>query len=596
VKTPVLVGRTDDRTDVETKLNDGVTLLRLKEAAIQKYAADRGLKAVRPVMLVVAQTIAEADEFGEVLTSTEFHGGEFADAVLVVHSDAPDEVLDKLATVEAPDSNVRIIISVGMLNVGWDVKSVYVIASMRASVSEILTEQTLGRGLRLPFGEYTGIEILDTLEVLAHERYEDLLKRTGVLNESFIDRKTRAVLRRNAQGDLVAISQTIEIPSKLSDLLAKPEPDEGGDHAGAGDAAGGSPDESGVAGVISIEARAATATETVERLRQTWLPREGMAQIDIPRLVMRQVESSFSLADITDFEPFRRLGEALAANPDDELRRTTISAKLVVGPDGLRRTELITATAVDRVQSQGALLPLDEARTRLADIVLASPVVPGRKKERQAIEPLLDAFVGGLGAKADALLSAYFDRAAARLVREVTEQHRRYTAKPSYDEVVEIVALDAGRTTARAPSADRKGRFTKNEPYEGWTRSVYPVEWFDSSTERHIANIADDSEQVICWTRLHRDDLAILWNSEGRQYNADFVVVEQDGTHWVVEAKMDKEMTSAEVQAKREAAKRWVSHVNASGKFEHKWRYLLASETDVADAKGSWEALKGLGS
>ncbi len=41
---------------------------------------------------------------------------------------------------------------------------------MRSSVSEILTEQTLGRGMRLPFGRYTGIEILDTLEVVAHER------------------------------------------------------------------------------------------------------------------------------------------------------------------------------------------------------------------------------------------------------------------------------------------------------------------------------------------------------------------------------------------------------------------------------------------
>ena len=63
-----------------------------------------------------------------------------------------------------------------MLKEGWDVRNVYVIASMRSSVSEILTEQTLGRGMRLPFGAYTGIEILDTLEVVAHERYEELLE------------------------------------------------------------------------------------------------------------------------------------------------------------------------------------------------------------------------------------------------------------------------------------------------------------------------------------------------------------------------------------------------------------------------------------
>ena len=44
------------------------------------------------------------------------------------------------------------------------------LCSLRASVSEILTEQTLGRGLRLPYGQRTGDEVLDTLEVVAHER------------------------------------------------------------------------------------------------------------------------------------------------------------------------------------------------------------------------------------------------------------------------------------------------------------------------------------------------------------------------------------------------------------------------------------------
>ena len=43
--------------------------------------------------------------------------------------------------------------------------------------------------------------------------------------------------------------------------------------------------------------------------------------------------------------------------------------------------------------------------------------------------------------------------------------------------------------------------------------------------------------------RLQVDDLPILW-AEGRDYNPDFIVVDSDGTHWVVEVKMDKEMIS----------------------------------------------------
>jgi len=42
---------------------------------------------------------------------------------------------------------------------------------------------------------------------------------------------------------------------------------------------------------------------------------------------------------------------------------------------------------------------------------------------------------------------------------------------------------------------------------------------------------------VSSWARLHRNDLPMVWNSDGREYNPDLVVVESDGTHWLVEAK-----------------------------------------------------------
>jgi type III restriction enzyme len=126
--------------------------------------------------------------------------GAYADAVLVVHSDSPEEALADLAKADELTSSIRVIISVGMLKERWYVRNVYVIASMRSSVSEILTEQTLGHGMRFPFGQYTEIEILDTLEVIALERYQDLLKKAGVLNEAFVDYRTQEVLRTNAQG------------------------------------------------------------------------------------------------------------------------------------------------------------------------------------------------------------------------------------------------------------------------------------------------------------------------------------------------------------------------------------------------------------
>ncbi len=58
-------------------------------------------------------------------------------------------------------------------------------------------------------------------------------------------------------------------------------------------------------------------------------------------------------------------------------------------------------------------------------------------------------------------------------------------------------------------------------------------------------------------------------------------------------------MASQDVQGKREAAQRWANHVSADPNVKAKkvsWKYLLVSETDIATAKGSWDALKQLGS
>jgi type III restriction enzyme len=582
VKTPVIVGRRDDRKDALTKLTDGITLLNAKHDAIAAYAAATGAASVNPVMLVVAKDICDADEYGQILRSVEFFGGQYAGAVLVVHSKAPDEALEALASVEDLRSPVRIIISVGMLKEGWDVRNVYVIASMRSSVSEILTEQTLGRGMRLPFGAYTGIEILDTLEVVAHERYEELLKKAGVLNEAFIDYRTRAAFRLNARGQQVVVTESVlaatapivgpvgEAPPLVLDAETSPV-------------------------VTSVEQRAAQAGDAALKLKRQIVRRPDAPPIVVPVLRMSTVDSSFTLADITDTDRFRRLGASLAADPDGELARTLVSARVVVGPDGLKHTELITSGAADRVTSVPTLFALEDLRGRLVEMVLTSPAVPARKDQRAAVAPLMDAFFASLGDAAVEVLSANLERAGARLVKLVAEEQRRFMTAPSYDRVVELRAFAPTRATDKPVSGDRFGEFSRSVAYEGWKRSLFPLEWFDSRPERTVADLLDADGQVVCWVRLHVGELPILWNSTGQEYNPDFIVIEADGPHWVVEVKMDKEMESEDVKGKRDAARRWANYVTADQQVGAVWRYLLLSESDVDTAKGSWGALKKLG-
>ncbi len=52
----------------------------------------------------------------------------------------------------AKASEIEIVIHVNMLKEGWDVTNLYTIVPLRAANAPLLIEQTIGRGLRLPFG------------------------------------------------------------------------------------------------------------------------------------------------------------------------------------------------------------------------------------------------------------------------------------------------------------------------------------------------------------------------------------------------------------------------------------------------------------
>ena len=108
-----------------------------------------------PLTIVVTQTVAKckdvAEELKAFLVDTEGVTPEVADErVLCVYNNAPDVL--RLPYVDLPGSKVEWIVSVSMLNEGWDVKRVFQIVphEERAFNSKLLIAQVLGRGLRVP--------------------------------------------------------------------------------------------------------------------------------------------------------------------------------------------------------------------------------------------------------------------------------------------------------------------------------------------------------------------------------------------------------------------------------------------------------------
>ncbi len=82
----------------------------------------------------------------------------------------------RLLQVESATEPTEIVIHVNKLKEGWDVTNLYTIVPLRAARSRTLVQQTIGRGLRLPYGKRTGVAAIDTLTIVAHEHFQKIIE------------------------------------------------------------------------------------------------------------------------------------------------------------------------------------------------------------------------------------------------------------------------------------------------------------------------------------------------------------------------------------------------------------------------------------
>ena len=53
--------------------------------------------------------------------------------------------------------------------------NLYTIIPLRTAASLTLREQTIGRGLRLPYGKRTGVDKVDKLTIVAHDKFQEIV-------------------------------------------------------------------------------------------------------------------------------------------------------------------------------------------------------------------------------------------------------------------------------------------------------------------------------------------------------------------------------------------------------------------------------------
>lgn len=163
----------------EIKLKDGIRIHQNTKAELLAYAENEKCRLVKPFVLVVCKDTSHASNIKTYISSSDFYDGYYCDKVIELHSNQrgseKDENIQKLVSLEDENNKIEIVIHVNMLKEGWDVTNLYTIIPLRTAVSLTLREQTIGRGLRLPYGKRTGNIDVDRLTIVAHDKFEEII-------------------------------------------------------------------------------------------------------------------------------------------------------------------------------------------------------------------------------------------------------------------------------------------------------------------------------------------------------------------------------------------------------------------------------------
>ena len=202
VKQPVLAfrkgGYGTDEASEEQQLADACQLRQIKQRFYDSWSENNELAHLNAVLFVVCADTDHATQVASLLRTPRYFGDDMA--VLQVDSNHDDDATTGLLErLDEPSSPVLAVVSVNKLKEGWDVKNIAVVVTLRAMASDVLTQQTMGRGLRLPFGSYTHVRQIDQLDIIAHQSFKELLETENVLVQFGLDDAARDLDKADEQ-------------------------------------------------------------------------------------------------------------------------------------------------------------------------------------------------------------------------------------------------------------------------------------------------------------------------------------------------------------------------------------------------------------
>ncbi len=538
-------------------------------------------------------------------------------------------MIRRLLAVESVDEPTEIVVHVNMLKEGWDVTNLYTIVPLRAANARTLIEQSIGRGLRLPYGQRTNVPAVDRLNIVAHDRFQEIIDDANKADSPI---KLQQLVLEPPSGEEQPQSIVVNPAAKVLLGLA-PTPVARAADAALGTApAAAQPGEPSLvpmppaAPVFASESErevARVAMEVIGRyevqrdlvpsstsllephvqqlmlaeVQARWVPRQAnllpeVAPVDIARVVAKTTEvvvkQTIDIPRITvvpkgevttGFQPFTVDVSQLHLQPGE---------REIVG-QMLRTSEQFTVEAESGFAEERpedyivhALVDFDDIdyfshSELLYD--LAGQVVKHLRSYLQESEVLnvLDRYRRHIAKELHAQMAAHFwERATefdVRVSRGFTE------LRPS------VFTLGAGQAVRNVrDTVEDPGRI-KQMLFGGFERCLYPVQKFDSGTERRLALILE--REAVRWFKPAKGQFQIYYKigPEEPEYVPDFVAETSD-TILMIETKARDEMQAREVLAKADAAVRWCVHASNYCKTVDRapWKYLLVPHDAVNEA------------
>lgn len=625
IKNPAVVTRAD--TDFNGMKDDDIEKLKLKDAiqmhrdtkiAIENYVADNNLNSVKPTILVSCKDTTHAKLIFDYVTSDEFYNGDFKEKTLQIDSTSKtDEQVEQLLTLEKTANSIEIVIHVDMLKEGWDVSNLYTIVPLRAANALTLIEQTIGRGLRLPFGgKRTGVEKVDMLSIMMHDKFQEVV---DAANDKSSILYSIGKIQLN-KSDLNSKKVTVE--SKTKDVVELEE------------------EEKKITQIKDKDIRAQAETKHKAKVIINAVIRNKIFQkvIQTPNELTTPKVQEKVIGEIK--ESIKTTYPEMPEKEQKEIAKEIDTSYQSTVKEIIKNNILIPNIKVSISENKGIIKAFDLNTKSFSENILQQEfelireTIYDHKKDTIKIQGQTDIFppeyiLTALRKKPEIdyennkeVLYGLCEQAVETVKNSLSKpetlndtllMYRDLIANKIYEQVKENITIEIlakSKPEAEPYSLILPWNYTKEKDdeilnfretviaklltskvFNGFARSCHDKYKFDSIPEKRFAEIIEDSGDVIKWLRPASKQFNIWYNNNSDRYVPDFVVETAD-IIYLIEIKAENELDDKIVKMKEEAAINYCKNATEINKArnEKAWQYAIIPH-DKTDTNMSFKRL-----